>query len=161
MSAPNQLRVPSGAATDMRHELDQCSCDVALEGPLGSAYNEEAFRYFLDIERKRSELSSRPLLLLLVDFATRPGMNGDLENSLSARVFSGLSRCLRETDFFGWYREGQAIGAVLTQRTDSPDVDGAAQVTERVSGVLRKCLPAVAASQLQVRVYQLPSSVSL
>jgi len=159
MSASNQLRAESAAIPDMRDELDQCSCGVALEGRIGPAYNEEAFRYFLEIERKRSLLSNRPLFLLLVDLRATPGMNGHIGAAVSAKVFGGLSLCLRETDFIGWYREGQEIGAVLTQRAETPSTDASVHVSQRVSALLCKGLPAGVAGNLQVRVYQLPSSV--
>jgi hypothetical protein len=160
MSASNPLRAESAATPDMYDELDQCSCGVALEGRLGSAYNEEAFRYFLEIERKRSQPSNRSLLLLLVDLKTKAGMSGHIDHAVSTKVFAGLSLCLRETDFIGWYREGQAIGAVLTQRAETPSTDASVDLTQRVSDVLRKGLPAGIVGNLQVRVYQLPSSVS-
>ena len=54
-------------ASRMSVESVRCSCGVAFEGRLGQAYNEEAFRYFLAIERKRAERSHRTFLLLLVD----------------------------------------------------------------------------------------------
>src|SRR2546427_798692 len=49
---------------------DRRSYGVALEGRLGQAYNEEAFRYFLEIERKRAARARRPVRLLLL----RPGL---------------------------------------------------------------------------------------
>ena len=35
------------------HATDSCACGLASEGAAGDVYNEEAFRYFLDVERKR------------------------------------------------------------------------------------------------------------
>jgi hypothetical protein len=160
MSAQNQLRLSSRAVPDMQEELDECSCGVAVEASLASAYNEEAFRYFLEIERKRSQVANRPLLLLLVDLTTKVNLSGALENGVSAKVFVGLSQSLRETDVVGWYREGQVIGAVLTRRADAPEADASAQLIERVTVVLHKSLPAAVAGRLQVRVYELPSSVA-
>src|SRR5262245_43044399 len=46
-----------------------CSCDVINVAGRAEAYNEQGFRYFLEVERKRARLSSRPSFLLLVDFA--------------------------------------------------------------------------------------------
>src|SRR5207248_10164060 len=57
---------------ERQSEWDRCTCGFAVEGAEHS-YNEEAFRYFLELERKRSQLSNRPFLLLLVDLR-RPAM---------------------------------------------------------------------------------------
>ncbi len=86
---------------------------MALQDGAAQAYNEEAFRYFLEIERKRSESSTRPLLLLLVDVR---GADDVIDQATATQLFAGLAGCLRETDFVGWYRENLVIGAVLTQR---------------------------------------------
>src|SRR5207249_10194531 len=83
---------------------DRCACGVALEGRLGEAYNEEAFRYFLAIERKRSERSGRPFLLLLVDLKEQSGVTVRIDPMVAPKLFSALWLCLRETDCVGWYR---------------------------------------------------------
>ena len=47
------------------------------------------------------------MLLLLLDLRDQPAIGPRIEPTLAARVFSGLWRCLRETDVVGWYREGR------------------------------------------------------
>lgn len=145
-----------GAVSDMGGESDRCSCGVALESRLGQAYNEEAFRYFLAIERKRSERSGHPLLLLLVDLKEQPGVNVRIDPIVAPKLFSGLRLCLRETDIIGWYREERVAGAALTEVGDGPQTDVSRLVGQRVRGVLRECLPAEVARRLRVRVYQHP-----
>ena len=67
--APMTEREPLIPEDVFRPETLEClSSDLALDGTCPVAYNEDAFRYFLDMERRRAELSGRPLLLLLVDF---------------------------------------------------------------------------------------------
>jgi hypothetical protein len=130
---------------------------LAPECPLRQAYNEEAFRYFLEIERKRSELSDRPFMLLLIDVKKNRRSLGIDE--VAAKIFSALSRCLRETDFIGWYREGRVVGAVLTQHADAAGNDLPDVVGRRIGGALRNGLPPEQADRLHVRVYQVPSQV--
>jgi hypothetical protein len=124
----------------------------ALQDGSGHAYNEEAFQYFLEIERKRSELSNRPFLLMLIDFNKHLRIDAVTEN----RLFSVLSRCLRETDFIGWYREGRVAGAVLTQHGEADADDLSDGVRQRIGEALRQLLPSDLAQQLQARVYQIP-----
>ena len=143
----------------MGEDLSQCSCRLAGT-PNGQAYNEEAFRYFLDIERKRSEVSRRPFLLLLVDLKKVRGSSSRFSDRSSDRLFSQLALSLRETDFVGWYRDGRVAGAVLTQRPDMPDMQEARvsrNVARRVKDALRAQLDRETSDRLQVRVYQIPS----
>ncbi|HEU4938199.1 MAG TPA: hypothetical protein VFT39_17190 [Vicinamibacterales bacterium] len=122
---------------------------------LDNAYNQEAFRYFLGHERKRSELSNRPFLLLLVDLQSTQ-MTGRIDPTIANRLFEGLAECLRDTDVIGWYHEGRVAGAVLTHVEDTAHVDVPEEIRGRVSGALGSALPSTIASGLQVRVYQLP-----
>ena len=147
-----------GAVSDMRMrgESDRCSCGVALEGRLGQAYNEQAFRYFLAIDRKRSERSGCPFLLLLVDLKEQSGVSVRIDPIVAPKLFSSLWLCLRETDNFGWYREERVAGAVLTGLGDGPPTEVCRLVGQRVRGVLSEGLPSNVTRRLRVRVYQQP-----
>ena len=144
--------------SDMQGESDRCPCGVALEGRLGQAYNEQAFRYFLAIERKRSERSGCPFLLLLVDLKEQSGVPVRIDPMVAPRLFSALWLCLRETDCIGWYREERVAGAVLTELGDRHPTEVCRLIGQRVSGALSEGLPANVAHRLQVRVYQHPES---
>ncbi|HEY7292597.1 MAG TPA: hypothetical protein VH583_22360 [Vicinamibacterales bacterium] len=132
-----------------------CSYAYLADGPAGSAYGEETFRYLLGIERKRSERSSRPFFLLLVDLKRDDGSAALMEGEVAGNVFAGLSQALRETDFIGWYREGRVAGAVLAQHADSPDVRVALAVSQRVKDQICAHVPALA-ERVQTRIFQLP-----
>ncbi len=131
---------------------------LAPEDPAGRAYNEEAFRYFLSNERMRSERSDRPFLLLLVDLKKQRGASVRFDVAVAAQLFVGLGRCLRETDFVGWYRDRRLAGAVLTQLPDASSVDLCRVVRERASTALSESLPSDMFSRLQMRIFQLPPS---
>ena len=137
---------------DWRSEADRCSCGFAVEGA-EHIYNEEAFRYFLEIERKRSQLSNRPFLLLLLDVRRPAGARSEMDIASSPKLLSALSRCLRETDFIGWYRAGSVVGAVLTQDSGCA-VDAQTTVSRRVTRALRESLSSDQAARVNVRVYQ-------
>ena len=129
---------------------------MAFDG-LAQAYNEAAFNYFLDIERKRSERSNRRFMLLLADFGPWPGTDPRMDPDVATSVLAGLSRCLRDTDFVGWYRHEQVAGAVLTERAEMHDEKSVNDLRERVTRALRDRLPKALASRLQVRAYhQMP-----
>ena len=138
-------------------ESNPRSCGVALEGRLGQAYNEEAFRYFVEIERKRAARLGRPRLLLLVGLTGQPKPNARISPVLAARLFSNLWLCLRETDVIGWYREDRIAGALLTQLPDRPPQPGG--IRERVTRALCEGLRADLARGFRVHVYQLKPKV--
>lgn len=142
--------------SDMRGDSDRWRRGGALEGRRGPAYNEEAFRYFLAIERKRSERSGRPFLLVLVDLKDQPGVSARVEPMVAPKIFAGLWLCIRESDFIGWYREERVAGAVLTELGDGPLTGVSRLVGQRLSEVLCKRLPSDVGRRLQVRVHQHP-----
>jgi len=134
---------------------DRRSYGVALEGRLGQAYNEEAFRYFLEIERKRAVRARRPVRLLLLDLKRQAATDARIDPVLAAKLFSGLWLCLRETDVIGWYREDRVAAAVLNQLEDGPQSDVSDLIRQRVTGALYKSLSSDIARRLRVRVFQL------
>jgi hypothetical protein len=144
---PANLPVPPA---DDGHE--SCACDHAGPGP---ACNEEAFRYFLAIERKRAARSGRPLLLLFVNVK---GGTARIGEAVSSRLLAAMAQCLRETDVVGWYREGRIAGAVLMQGADTQGAVTSHQVRERVERALVRRLRRVDSASLLVRVFRLPAT---
>jgi len=150
--ASDQPASKSGGNAPVGEGSDREPGGFALQDGPGDAYNEEAFQYFLEIERKRSELSNRPFLLMLVDFSKHPRIDA----VTGEKLFSVLSLSLRETDFIGWYREGRVAGAVLTQHGEADGDDLSEVVRARIEAALRQRLPPALARQLQARIYQIP-----
>jgi len=137
----------------MHQALDGSPSGVALEGRLGQGYEEKAFRYFLEIERKRSARSGRPFLLLLVDLKERPKSHLDIDPVVATNLFASLSLCLRGTDVIGWYREGRAVGAVMPQAA-RPHEEVPRLIRQRVVKALREGFSSDVARRFQIHVYQ-------
>jgi GGDEF domain-containing protein len=133
------------------------SDSLAFPDGLGPVYNEEAFRYFLQIERKRASRSNSRFLLLLVDLKQQQQAGTPFDSASGRTLFSSMWSCLRETDFIGWYRQERVASAVLTQVGETPGVEVANLVAERVRAALMQSLPGVLAARIQVRVYQVPA----
>jgi hypothetical protein len=128
---------------------------LALEDQTGQAYNEQAFRHFLTIERKRAARASRSFLLLLVSLRKEPGRSVTIDARAASRLFSGLALSVREVDFIGWYRQQRVAGAVLTQGLAMPEPTAVRAIGERVAQVLGQRLSRREAQRLKVRVLQL------
>jgi hypothetical protein len=134
-----------------------CSCGVALESHLGQACNEEAFRHFLAIERKRSRRSGRSFLLLLVGQKKRRRFAGRVDAAVAGKLFACLWLSLRESDVIGWFREGRVAGALLAQPGEAAGTNVADLVCEKVRRSLLESLPAELVRDLEVRAFRLPS----
>lgn len=79
-------------------------------------YVEDYFQEMISAERKRSERTKRPFLLVLFDFAD---LSGDERIFKITRAFAEtISAATRETDIKGWYRNRLVIGLILTEVMD-------------------------------------------
>jgi len=150
------IGLPHRATSRGSKALDSRVCGFALPAGTGEAYNEEAFHYLLELERKRSEISNRPFLVLLIEFNEHAGGTpAEIEAVTAGKLFSILAQCLRETDFIGWYDECRVAGAVLTQNGEADWDDISEAVRRRVGEALEKHFPPNRARGLQMRVYPL------
>jgi len=127
---------------------------VATRQQQPGLYDERLFQHLLAIERKRSERSGRPLLLVLITNHEAPESE-HLNSQTALAIFRALQHILREVDFVGWYQEGQIVGAVLTtsaglNRLSARDVQQG--VCDRISVALRQRLPGRIGRTIGVRV---------
>ena len=129
-------------------------------GHVRQAYNEEAFRYFLAVERARAERSHRFLYLALVAMRQGHGRRrATLSGPTATALFRGLSTSVREVDFIGWYRESQVAAAVLAQGPQASDAAAAPLIAERIAAELKKGLSAAESRHLRVRIVKLGGTI--
>ncbi len=91
------------------------STDPLLEGVPAverGALDEEIFRRMIAIERKRTERSKAPFLLMLIEVVSDEGQKKD-RKTLDA-IVSGLLSSSRDTDLIGWYKDHVIVGAMFT-----------------------------------------------
>jgi exopolysaccharide biosynthesis polyprenyl glycosylphosphotransferase len=93
------------------HDDFSVGTELSKKEPL-PFYNQQQFLHLLKVERKRSERSRRPFLLLLVDLSTITAENNP--NSIE-KVKTIIGSCLRETDIGGWYAPARVLGIVFTE----------------------------------------------
>src|ERR1700733_15487111 len=67
----------------------------------------------ISVERKRSERSQRPCVLLLID--TGRSQPGDKQGRVLLEMLSSLQGATRETDFTGWYTTNSVVGVMFTE----------------------------------------------
>ena len=99
--------------------------------------NEKAFEKQISLERKRTERSRKPFLLMKLDLENclRSNNNGKALD----RIFSALSLSTRETDVTGWCKNNSVVGVLFTEFGDDRNAIPSTIMT-RVSDTLRKNL---------------------
>jgi lipopolysaccharide/colanic/teichoic acid biosynthesis glycosyltransferase len=116
-----KLKINKNAVTDP--EPSPSGSEAAGEGD-HTFYGKSHFNHMLRIERKRTERSKNPFLLMLLD------ISGVLEKyhkkDVLEKIKSALGSCLRETDIRGWYEHNRVIGVIFTEMVsiDAPSIDG-------------------------------------
>lgn len=74
--------------------------------------SEEEFRQMLALERKRSERTKAPFLLMLAECTA--AANHESEAATLGKMGSVLFNDSRDTDVIGWYHDGSALGVLFT-----------------------------------------------
>jgi lipopolysaccharide/colanic/teichoic acid biosynthesis glycosyltransferase len=115
--------------------------------------SEEAFQRLISIERKRSERSQRPFVLLLID----PGGSLSSENNgrIPPALLSALQEATRETDVMGWYKTDSVMGVVFTEIVPADNL-ALSRILSRVGSVLRDRLDADQFSRIKFSFHVFP-----
>jgi lipopolysaccharide/colanic/teichoic acid biosynthesis glycosyltransferase len=74
--------------------------------------NEEIFRRMIAVERKRTERSKAPFLLMLLEVVSDEGRRKDRKTL--DQIASALLASSRDTDLIGWYKDQLIVGAMFT-----------------------------------------------
>lgn len=96
---------------------------------------ETNFLFAVAQERKRSERSGKPFLLILLS-GNYAGRKGD---SVTGKVISALNAATRDTDMAGWYENQATIGIIFTEIAENTSQAVQAVLT-RVTTALSKHL---------------------
>lgn len=105
-------------------------------------------------ERRRTERSSRPFLLMLIEAhgSLRP-VNGTRD--FLHRLTSALKESTRETDTMGWYEEERIIGVIFTEVGDADQSTMTAIVT-KITHALRTRLSGEQVARLEISLHRYP-----
>jgi lipopolysaccharide/colanic/teichoic acid biosynthesis glycosyltransferase len=100
--------------------------------------NEEAFHRMISLERKRTERSRKPFLLMLLDMGN--GLRSDKSENALDKILSALSLSTRETDITGWYKKNSVVGVMFTEFGAEDRNSILSTIMTRVSETLRNNL---------------------
>ena len=117
-------------------------------------YNEEAFRYLLASESKRSVRSGYSFNIFLVYSIDKRGLVVHMDRDVVDTVVEALFRTVRETDYMGWYLDGRIVGGVLTVLGQDSQVEVSARIQQRVMEIFRAEVSVEKNGRLQIRICQ-------
>jgi lipopolysaccharide/colanic/teichoic acid biosynthesis glycosyltransferase len=123
-------------------------------GSNSEVLSQNAFIKTLCLERKRTERSRRPFVLMLVDGGT-PATDAK-NNPLFANILCALSASSRETDIKGWYKAGSIIGVIFTEIGTSTAACAVDAVSKKTSIAFSIKLSAEQLSELDVSFHVFP-----
>jgi lipopolysaccharide/colanic/teichoic acid biosynthesis glycosyltransferase len=123
-------------------------------GAQSSTLNEQSFHKMIALERKRTERSQKPFLLMLLD--TGNGLPSRENGKALSTVLSALSVSIRETDVTGWYKSNFVVGVMFTEigGEDRPAI--VRVMLARMSATLRSILSDEQFSQISISFHLFP-----
>jgi len=115
---------------------------------------EQAFRRMMAIERKRTERSRNPFLLMLLEMGKHhaAGRNGRVID----HVLPALLELTRETDVVGWYKDQATAGVMFTDLVAEDKNSILSTMLSRVSGILKGKLTFEQFSQISISFHFFP-----
>ena len=123
-----------------------------------SALSEELFQRTIVIERKRTERSGSPFLLMLLDSGTHKPSE-EVSKTLDG-VISALMLSTRETDVIGWYKDRVTIGALFTGLISENKSAAMGAILDRISVTLRDSLGTEQFNQISMSFHFYPETWS-
>jgi len=116
--------------------------------------SEGAFQRMISLERKRTERSRKPFLLMLLDMGDQ--LPTETIGRVLGRILDALSLSTRETDIVGWYKDNSVVGAMFTDIPIDDRKTVLSTVLARVTSTLRDHLSFEQFSQVSISFHLFP-----
>ena len=98
----------------------------------------EDFRRMIALERKRSERSRKPFMLLLLDMGDE--LPSEKNGRILGKILSALSLSTRDTDVTGWYSNKCVVGVMFTEIAIEDGGSTPSTIITRVTQTLQRNL---------------------
>jgi lipopolysaccharide/colanic/teichoic acid biosynthesis glycosyltransferase len=116
--------------------------------------DEASFHRMISLERKRTERSRKPFLLMLLDMGNRLPLENN--GKVLDQILSALSLTTRETDVTGWYTDNSVVGVMFTEIGVDDRASNLNTMVNRVSETLRSNLSAQQFNQINITFHLFP-----
>ncbi len=127
-----------------------------IPGPTFGVLSEEPFHRMIGLERKRTERSGQPFLLMLLDAGDC--LPSDKTGKVLSNILSALSLATRETDVTGWYKNHSIVGVMFTDISAEERESIVGVMMSRVSETLRNNLSLDKFSQVSISMHVFPET---
>lgn len=118
------------------------------------ALDEQTFKRVIAIERKRTERSKSPFVLMLLEVSNHQNSEKS-KRALECIVTALLSSC-RDTDLVGWYKKDTIVGTMFTGLVVNDKNSILSAILNRVSNTLRNELTFEQFSQISISFHIFP-----
>jgi lipopolysaccharide/colanic/teichoic acid biosynthesis glycosyltransferase len=116
--------------------------------------NEEGFKRMIAVERKRTERSREPFLLMLLEAGNH--QRTEKKGKALDKIISAMLSSTRETDIVGWYKDGTTVGVMFTGLAIDDKNAVLSTILSRVSAALRDELTSDQFSQISLSFHFFP-----
>lgn len=118
------------------------------------ALDESTFKRLIAVERKRTERSKSPFVLMLLETVNQ--QREDAAAKVLDRIAAALVTSCRDTDLVGWYRMHDTVGVMFTGLTSKDKNSIISAILNRVSESLRNELTFDQFSQVRITFHFFP-----
>jgi lipopolysaccharide/colanic/teichoic acid biosynthesis glycosyltransferase len=120
--------------------------------------DEGTFRQVLSVERKRTERSGRPFVLMLLDCGSE--LLADASASILKRVARQILSVTRDTDCVGWYSVRSELGVIFTDVAEENWEAIRAAIQKRISTVAENGIKPAERKCINVSFHMFPENRS-
>lgn len=142
---------------NLRRSLDSVHFD-SLTGTATShdreILNQEAFRRVISLERRRTERSRKPFVLMLLDMGDH--LPSAATGKSLSKLLTSVSDCTRATDVAGWYKQDSVVGVMFTEIAIEDRKTIVSTMISRVSDMLRNQLSLEQFNRVSVSFHVFP-----
>ena len=114
------------------------------------------FNHILSWERKRTERSHRPFLLMLLDIQGLAATANGNGQALKDKMASALCDSTRDIDQRGWYVQDHVMGVIFSELNDQDIAQSRDLVSQRVQAGLCQALSPQELRQIEVSLHVYP-----
>jgi lipopolysaccharide/colanic/teichoic acid biosynthesis glycosyltransferase len=115
---------------------------------------EQAFQRVISLERRRTERSRKPFLLMLLDMGDH--LPSDALGKSLSKLLTAVSTATRETDVVGWYKTNSVVGVMFTEIGIGDRGTIVSTMIARLSEILRSRLSLEQFSRVSVSFHLFP-----
>jgi lipopolysaccharide/colanic/teichoic acid biosynthesis glycosyltransferase len=116
--------------------------------------NEGTFKRMIAVERKRTERSGEPFLLMLLEAGNLQSLEKN-EKALN-NILSVLPLSIRDTDIIGWYKDRTTVGVIFTGLARKDKTSILSVILSKVSTTLRDQLTPAQFNQVSISLHFFP-----